>query len=141
MTAAISHISTLPSLAFVHRRDLPAIPAVYFVLSDRLDVLYIGQTANLFERWRSHHRALQMQDGAYRIHWMQVHNEIERSTIERQAIDYFRPVWNRSEVPGADMKRVMAYVSDVARYMGVNQRDLVVQILTEWAYNRKEAGQ
>jgi hypothetical protein len=136
MTIAAVRVSHLPSLAFQHRRDLPTAPVVYFVIGENLDVVYVGQTANLHDRWRSHHRALQMQSGDYRIHWMEVFDEQRRIEIEREAINYFRPVWNRSEVPIADMKRVEAYINDVARYMEINPRDLVCKILTEWAYNR-----
>ena len=56
---------------------------------------------------------------------------------ERQSIAYFRPPWNRSEIPVNEMKRVEAYINDVARFMGIAPRELVCRILTEWAYNRE----
>lgn len=136
MTIAVVQVSHLPSLAFHHRRDLPPVPAVYFVLDEKLGVMYVGQTANLRDRWKTHHRALQMQVGGYRIHWKEVADDQQRADIEREAIAYFRPAWNRSEVPVADLKRVEAYITDVARYMEISPRDLVCKILTEWAYNR-----
>lgn len=61
--------------------------------------------------------------------------------IERQAIEYFRPLWNRTEIPVSDEKRVMAYVNDVARYLDITPRELVCRVLMEWAYNRKETNQ
>lgn len=136
MTLATAQISLFQSLAFAHRYDLPPIPALYFVLSEQRDVVYIGQTANLRDRWKSHHRARQMALGAYRIHWKEVADEDQRTALEKQAIAYFRPLWNRTEVPIADRKRVEAYISDVARYMEIDPRELVCQILMEWAYNR-----
>lgn len=137
-SSASVQIGHLPSLAFEHRRDLPIIPALYFVLDGRMNIMYIGQTANLRDRWKSHHRALQMENGTYRIHWKAIETEQERADDERQSIAFFRPPWNKSDVPVADMKRVMAYINDVARHMEIDPRDLVVRILTEWAYNRTE---
>jgi excinuclease UvrABC nuclease subunit len=123
-------------LSFEHRRDLPAIPALYFVLNERLDVLYIGQTGNLRDRWKSHHRAQQMVGGQCRIHWRAMPDEAERLAAERQCIAYFRPPWNQREVPVTDFKQVEAYLTNVARYMGIDPRQLVCQILTVWANNR-----
>lgn len=136
MTLSTIQVSLLPSVAFEHRADLPSMPALYFVLGSQRDVLYIGQTANLMTRWKSHHRALQMQGGGYRIHWTEIADEQRRITTEREAINYFQPIWNRSEVPTDDMKRVTQYIRDVARYMEVDPQDLHRQILMEWAYNR-----
>jgi hypothetical protein len=140
MTLAIAKISTLPSLAFEHRQDLPAIPALYFVLNDQREIAYIGETENLRARWKSHHRARQMVVGGYRIHWQEIPDADQRTSAERQAITYFRPQWNRTEVPMADMKRVEAYINDVARYMEVDPRELVCKILMEWAYSRSFNG-
>lgn len=138
MTISTVQVSHLPSMAFEYRKDLPPVPALYFVVDGQLNIAYIGQTANLRDRWKQHHRGLQMERGSYRIHWREVADEQQRLDFERQAIKYFRPPWNRSEVPVADMKRVTAYINDVARYMEIDPRDLVARILTEWAYNRKE---
>lgn len=138
MSLAIAQISLFPSLAFEHRQDLPAVPAVYFVLNGRREMVYVGQTANLYNRWNksAHHRAQQMAGGNYRIHWTVVPDEAQRVKVERQAIAYFRPLWNRTAVPTADLKRVEAYINDVARYMEIDPRELVCKILMEWAYNR-----
>lgn len=137
MTLATAQISLFPSLAFEHRTDLPPIPAVYFVLNEQRGVMYIGATENLRARWKSHHRAPQMNVGSYRIHWMEMGDADQRLAMERQAIDYFRPLWNRTEVPTNDMKRVIAYINDAARFMDVNPRELTCKILMEWAYNRE----
>lgn len=131
-------IAKLPSLAFDHRRDLPPIPALYFVLDQHVSVLYIGQTANLRDRWKSHHRAPQMSDNAHRIHWREIADDRQRAEAERQSIAFFRPPWNRSEIPVAELKRVESYINDVARYMEIDPRDLVCRILADWAYNRAD---
>lgn len=131
-------VNHFPSIAFEDRRDLPTIPALYFVLDSKRTVVYIGQTGNLRDRWKSHHRALQMDRGGYRIHWRFAPDEAKRRHYEARCIEHFRPTWNRSEVPVNDLKRVMAYISDVARYMEIDRDELLARILTDWAYNRKE---
>lgn len=137
MTLAIAQISLLPSLAFEHRYDLPPVPALYFTLNDRREIVCIGETENLRTRWKSHHRARQMATGGYRIHWREMPDADTRALAEREAIAYFRPTWNRTEVPVSEMKRVEAYINDVARYMEIDPRELVCKILMEWAYSRQ----
>jgi len=132
----IAQISLFPSTTFEHRAELPPIGAVYFVLNSRREVMYIGQTANLRDRWKSHHRARQMAVGSYRIHFVHVADEDRRLALEKEATAYFRPLWNRTEVPAADMKRVGAYLKDVARYMEIDPGELMCQILMDWAYGR-----
>lgn len=131
-------VGHFPSMAFEDRRELPITPALYFVVDGKRDIVYIGQTANLRERWKSHHRAIQMDRGSYRIHWRVVPDEALRKQYEARCIEQFRPAWNRSEVPVNDLKRVMAYITDVARYMEIDRDELLARILTDWAYNRKE---
>ena len=137
ITTTIVEISYLPSVAFEYRRDLPTVPALYFVLSAQRDVMYVGQTGNLRKRWESHQRAIQMQAGGYRIHWYRIDGEQERAAVEGKAISYFRPPWNNSAVQVAERRRVDGYIRDVAAYMEINPDDLVSQILAEWAYNRE----
>lgn len=134
-TVQVAHF---PSIAFEDRRELPTVPALYFVLDSKRNVVYIGQTGNLRDRWKSHHRAAQMDRGGYRIHWRFSPDEAQRRHYEARCIEHFRPAWNRSEVPVNDLKRVMAYIGEVARYMGVDRDELLARILTDWAYNRKE---
>ncbi len=136
MTLATMKISLLPSLSFGHRQDLPPIPALYFVLNDQREIAYIGETENLRARWKSHHRARQMSTGGYRIHWRQISDTAERADAEQKSIKYFRPLWNRTEVPITERKRVGDYIENVARHMGIDPDELVCKILMDWAYNR-----
>lgn len=50
------------------------------------------------------------------------------------------PVCINELLPTEDMKRVEAYINDVARYMEVDPRELVCKILMEWAYSRSFNG-
>lgn len=136
MTITTVQISLLPSVAFEHRQDLLPVPALYFVLGVQRDVMYVGQTGNLRERWKSHQRAIQMRPGGYRIHWWRIDDERQRIDLETKAIAYFRPPWNNSAIQVHERRRVGAYIRDVATYMEIDPDDLIAQILADWAYNR-----
>ena len=41
----------LPFVPLKQRNDLPETPAVYFVISEEAEILYIGQAINLRNRW------------------------------------------------------------------------------------------
>lgn len=140
MTLSTIKISLLQSVAFEHRQNLPAISAVYFVMSSQLEIVYIGECADLQARWvgKKHQRSAQMRGGGYRIHWQYIADDVQtRKAFEKQAIDYYKPRWNRTEVPQDDMKEVLRYLHNVARHMDIEPRDLYCQILKEWAYNRE----
>ena len=139
MTLSTVKISLFQSVAFEHRQDLPAIPAVYFVLNAQRDIVYIGEASDLQARWagKNHHRAPQMRAGGYRIHWQYMPDDMQtRKAAERQAINYFQPLWNRTEVPADEMKEITSYIRRVAQHMGMDAADLHRQILKEWAYSR-----
>lgn len=141
MTLSTITISLLQSVAFEFRQDLPAIPAVYFVLNPQREIVYIGEASDLQARWagKRHQRTPQMQGGGYRIHWRAAPADpAERKHAEREAINYFQPPWNRTEVPADEMQEIVRYIKNVARYMGMDPHDLHRQILREWAYNRRE---
>jgi excinuclease UvrABC nuclease subunit len=86
-----------PYLMFRDRRFLPDIPALYVVISDQDELLYIGITIDLQRRWRNHHRAPQMKD-SYRIYWRLTESAKERSKYEQVFVQAYRPPWNWSEV-------------------------------------------
>ncbi len=48
----------LPSLPLESRRSLPDISALYFVLDEDDELLYIGRANNLVKRWRGHGHGL-----------------------------------------------------------------------------------
>ena len=139
MTLATVKVNLFPSVAFEHRQDLPAVPAVYFVLAPDRAIVYIGEASDLQARWagKNHHRAPQLRGGEYRIHWTGAPADAAaRKAAEQQAIEYFRPLWNRTEIPADEMKEIASYIRAVARHMGMDAHDLHRQILKEWAYSR-----
>lgn len=139
MTLSVVKITLLPSVPFEHRQTLPAISAVYFVLSAQREIVYIGECGNLYARWvgKHHQRAPQMLRGGYRIHWQHLPDDVSiRRTVERQAINYFQPLWNRTEVVVDELKEITRYIHNVARHIGMDPQELHTQILKDWAYSR-----
>lgn len=132
--ATAQHIMYLPSLDFQHRQGLPLVSALYFVLDDQLNVMYIGQTANLHDRWRSHHRARQMRANVHRIYWVEIPDDARRADAETRAIAHFGPIWNRSEVVN-DGRWVREAIAYIARQRGISQSELLFRIAREWLAN------
>jgi hypothetical protein len=57
---AANAVGTAPQpFGYSDRDSLPSAPAVYFVEADGF-LLYVGSTANVRVRWRSHHRAKEL---------------------------------------------------------------------------------
>lgn len=125
------HILYLPSMDFQHRQGLPSVPALYFVMDDQLNFMYIGQTANLHGRWKSHHRAPQMRPNVHRIYWVEIADDVRRADAERRAIVQFDPAWNRSEI-ASDGRWVREAIAYIARRRGITQSDLLFRVAREW---------
>jgi len=93
-------LADLPSLPLEERAELPHIHAVYFVVSSSGEVLYVGQTSDLYRRWQAHHRFRQsLQAGATRLVWIAVDDPSELYESEEIAIEHFRPLWNGARIP------------------------------------------
>lgn len=93
-------IDQLSSLPLTSKQLLPKIPALYFVISEAEQVLYVGATQSLGTRWQSHHRLRQLDQYAnVRIAWLPVADSAERQRLERQAIEQFQPLFNETPVP------------------------------------------
>lgn len=83
------------------RDTLPSIPAIYFAISNKTGLLYIGRARNLNERWRTHHRFPQLEKyGDVIIAWItspQLTDE-DLSDLESAYIREFIPPLNQSPV-------------------------------------------
>ena len=77
---------------------LPTISAIYRVWhNDR--VVYVGQTQNLKQRWRTHHilPVLMMRYGTnWRLDWVEIH-PLYLDRAEAFAYRQFRPVLNQQD--------------------------------------------
>lgn len=89
-------LSSLPSLPLSDRSQLPSCAAVYFALSASGRVLYVGQSIDLRERLRRHHRvALLDALGDVRIAWLKESNSLALRRIETALIKHFNPPLNK----------------------------------------------
>lgn len=72
-------LSELPSVYLLEKDRLPNCAAIYFVCDSKNQVLYIGRTVNLIERWREHHRFNQLKrlnrKDKISIYWMVCSND------------------------------------------------------------------
>jgi len=95
MNASTIDPLALPSLPLGERSQLPNCPAIYFVL-DGEQILYIGQTVNLAQRWATHHRwsELKALKSSGRIAWLECSEVSLLSEIETALINHFAPPMN-----------------------------------------------
>jgi hypothetical protein len=95
---------TLPSLSVKQRNSLPECSAIYFVMNGE-DILYIGATINLLQRWNSHHRWEQFSKiQGIKIVWLQCNETDLIFEIEKALITYFQPSFNRTPVCSSSKK-------------------------------------
>jgi hypothetical protein len=100
------NIKDLQSLPLTSYRQLPAISAVYFIVVDPDDVLYIGQARSLRHRWtQGHHRALDAIGNNPRIAWLPT--ELSKlAEVENDLLKLFRPPLN-NRAPQAQPARLI----------------------------------
>ena len=96
-------LSDLPSIYLLDKDNLPNCAAIYFVSDSKGQVLYIGRTVNLVERWRQHHRFNQLKrfnrKDRLTISWMTCSNDIKTlSNLEDEFIKLYKPPLNWSKV-------------------------------------------
>lgn len=85
----------LPSLPLNQKRELPRVPAVYLVLGEHSEVLYIGKSGSLSHRWVRHHRASELQKlRDVRVAWIEMETRELLEEVERVLIDHFSPRMN-----------------------------------------------
>lgn len=96
-------LAELPSIYLLDKHNLPSCAAIYFVSDDRGEILYIGRTVNLVERWREHHRFRQLKrfNRKHRISisWITCSNELTTlSRLENELIALYKPPLNWTKV-------------------------------------------
>lgn len=96
-------LSELPSVYLLDKDNLPNCAAIYFVSDSKGQVLYIGRTVNLVDRWRGHHRFNQLKRFNRKdrviISWMTCSNDINTlSNLENSLIELYKPPLNWSKV-------------------------------------------
>ncbi|NJN13465.1 MAG: GIY-YIG nuclease family protein, partial [Richelia sp. RM1_1_1] len=96
-------ISGLPSVYLLEKDKLPSCAAIYFVSDSNGQIIYIGRTVNLVERWREHHRFNQLKrfnrKTRVTISWISCSNDIKiLSQLENEFINLYKPPLNWSKV-------------------------------------------
>lgn len=83
----------LPSVDLGNVKALPKKSGVYFAISRSGQILYIGSASSLCDRWKGHHRKLELaaNDGI-RIGYALITDDI--LDVERECITYFKPLLN-----------------------------------------------
>ena len=89
-------VRSLPSLPLSWRKAFPPkVPVIYFALSQKNEVLYIGQSVNMPGRWNSHHRLKKLEEiGDVKIAWLEVSDRAMLPELELSLINRFNPIFN-----------------------------------------------
>ncbi len=82
--------------------QLPQISGVYKVLDDNGQVIYIGQSKNIYKRWKNGHHKLAEIIGQYGtniyIEWVEV-PEWLLNRVENTAVSFYQPKLNSKTPP------------------------------------------
>jgi DNA-binding Xre family transcriptional regulator len=92
---------SLPSVRLEDKNKLPKDAGIYFVIANA-EILYIGKSINLQQRWLSHHRTNQLQSyGEVIIAWFTFMGQENKDLdeLEEKCIEYFNPSLNNIDVP------------------------------------------
>ncbi len=97
----------LPSLPLTWNRALPKCAAIYFVISENKQILYIGSTVNLNSRWFRHERCRELANtGNVKIAWFQVSDISILTELESQSIRSYQPSLNIRRCKGDGTGRI-----------------------------------
>lgn len=144
----IIDVLSLPSLTYADRRRLPRIPVVYFVFRAGTDeIVYIGQSKCLNDRWLQHDKSWQFQDTDH-IAWYVVEGKEQRCAFEKSLIQHWKPRYNRKDVRvlGDDFRttsvRVRPELLRDARYFldeeGKSLQEFLADQLEQYVQRRKQ---
>lgn len=141
-------LSTLPSLPLSDRKQLPAIPCIYFAISSGT-VQYIGMSKNLRNRWVNHHRLSRLSLNS-NIAWLKVSDISLMPEIENALIHWFKPPLNngfqeqqiKTNFPTGGRVSINAYIpenmkQDLEKLARIQRRSFsnLVEVLLESAVN------
>ncbi|MEH2034034.1 MAG: GIY-YIG nuclease family protein [Nostoc sp.] len=122
------NLSDLPSLTLNEKNKLPEITSIYFVISEKDEILYIGRTINLRQRWATHHRLTEFlsQHETAKVSWVEVKEASLLISLEKSMISYFKPSLNGKKI---------AYLIDVEEDFSMKELEIKV------AQNEKSVNQ
>lgn len=93
---SVIDLSALSRVRMVERRKLPAIMAVYIVITSDDIVEYVGQCTNLYRRWKHHESVFDMENPKTSfICWIPVDSIETLATLEMELILQLQPRINK----------------------------------------------
>lgn len=109
---------SLPSVGYRQRSQLPKASGIYFAIVNE-ELLYIGQSYNLYYRWQYHERRYDLKAlGDITIAWFTTidKSENERWKLEEAYIDHFRPALNRTLKHTEEREQTMLYINTKSKF-------------------------
>lgn len=109
-------LSSMPSVALGEHHMLPECQGIYFATIPDGTVLYIGKAKCLLDRWKHHHRLVDLSRwSGVTISWLRFEGDgVLLLEIERACIRHFSPVLNGSSVGYAEtVKRSFTFPPDL----------------------------
>lgn len=84
-------------------RNLPETTGVYYLMSDKNDIIYVGKSLNIRDRVRTHllqcnsRRAVEMKNATATVGYEQTGSELLALLLESHEIKRLKPIYNRSQ--------------------------------------------
>jgi len=92
---------SLPQTPLERKGELPDMSGIYFAIVDS-EILYIGKSTDLQQRWQAHHRLKQLKSyGNVILAWCLLADleEYDLDQLEAACIEYFKPLLNGMAMP------------------------------------------
>lgn len=100
-------LESLPTVSLKDRKKFPGVACIYFLCTLEGQVLYVGRTENLAQRWSSHHcykrlRSDLISFDRVKIAWLEVYPEVANfmqlfNELEAKFIQWHRPPYNNGQ--------------------------------------------
>lgn len=138
-------LSTLPSVAFTSKKTLPQCCGIYFVLNED-EILYIGKTVNLLQRWKSHHKLEMIKEfensDNFRIAWLEIENQNILEETEIALITHFKPKLNKhTNTSKSEVVRIREihaeYIHSIANKLNISFMEALYSIIDFHKEHRK----
>ncbi len=96
-SVALEILNEMPNISVQDRAKLPESGAIYLVWSAN-ELLYIGQSKNLRQRFVSHHRMNKFRETDSRMSWIDFDGS-DRAIVEENLIEALKPILNGTHSP------------------------------------------
>ena len=145
MTFPKINFDNLPSVSLAQKSYLPKCPAIYFVLNQKREILYVGRSINLLYRWREHHRFLQLsainKTQEIFIYWWECKSKtFDLVAAENHYINLFKPLLNSTIVPTVNRGDFSILLTQLAKntiIAGLFFYNNVYELIFIYAYPKK----